>query len=84
MGRLMNYGWPTISQVERMASHLLICKGDRKPLGVNWYEAFLARHPDYHPLDQYQRYRKWFDLYTSTIKEYGILPGDQYKNSLIP
>jgi hypothetical protein len=37
----------TISQLERMATHLLICKGDREPLGVNWYEKFLARHPDY-------------------------------------
>jgi hypothetical protein len=91
MTQLMNWGWPpTISQLERMASHLLICKGDREPLGVNWYEAFLARHPNYRlkyskALDQARKYisdpeycRKWFDLYTSTIKEYGILPGDQY------
>ena len=47
MIQLMNWGWPpTISQLERMASHLLICKGDREPLGVNWYEAFIARHPE--------------------------------------
>ena len=69
-----------------MATYLLVCK----PLGVNWYEKFLARHPDYHlkyskALDQARKdistpesYRKWFDLYTNTIKEYGILPGDQY------
>ena len=91
MTQLMNWGWPpTISQLERMATHLLTCKGDCEPLGKNWYEAFLARHPDYRvkyskALDQARKdtstpesYRKWFDLYTSTIKEYGILPGDQY------
>lgn len=91
MTQLMNWGWPlSISQLERMATHLLICKGDREPLGQHWYEAFLARHPDFRleyskALDQGRKditdsesYRKWFDLYTSTIKKYGILPGDQY------
>ena len=91
MTQLMNWGWPpTISQLERMATHLLIRKGDREPLGQHWYEAFLARHPDFRlkyskALDQARKdisdsesYRKWFDLYTRTIKEYGILPGDQY------
>jgi len=91
MTQLMNWGWPpTISQLERMATHLLVCKGDCKPLGKNWYDGFLERHPDYRlkyskALDQARKdistpesYRKWFDLYTSTIKEYGILHGDQY------
>ena len=65
-------------------------RGDCEPLGQNWYEAFLARHPDYRfeyskPLDHARRdisdpesYCKWFDLYSSTVKEYGILPGDRY------
>ena len=41
------WGWPPlISQVYKMASKLLKAKGDMEPLGVNWPQHFLSRHPN--------------------------------------
>ena len=43
MTQLMNWGWPPcISQLNQMAMHLLICKGDHKPPGQHCYGAFLT------------------------------------------
>jgi len=41
------WGWlPLISQLYRMANELCRSKGDNIPLGINWPQLFLCRHPD--------------------------------------
>lgn len=37
---------PRAEQIRSMATELLHRKGDTKPLGVNWVQKFLSRHPD--------------------------------------
>ena len=44
--QLAVWGWPVqVWQLHAMASSLLLRKGDTKPLGINWTQAFLQRHP---------------------------------------
>ena len=40
-------GWSTrVAQIRRMAQEILTTKGDSKPIGVNWTQKFLSRHPE--------------------------------------
>ncbi|KAF2175809.1 hypothetical protein K469DRAFT_539211, partial [Zopfia rhizophila CBS 207.26] len=41
------WGWPIIiSYLEGLVVDLLRKRGDKEPLGVNWYKGYLARHPE--------------------------------------
>jgi hypothetical protein len=73
-----------------MAEEMLQAKGDTAPLGVNWQEAFLRRHPELKsrfipPLDKERASAQdrdiiadWFDLYLATKIKYGIEDEDTY------
>lgn len=89
--QLYEWGWPPrIPQLERMAKHLMECKGDHEDLGVHWYQSFLNRHPKFkirysRALDQSRKdagnestFRQWFSLFNATIEKYGIATGDIY------
>ena len=44
---LQALGWPPrVEQIRQMATELLVKKEDMKPLGVNWAQKFVARHPE--------------------------------------
>jgi hypothetical protein len=44
--RLQAWGWPPrVKQVRSIAKELLIKKSDDKPVGINWPQKFLKRHP---------------------------------------
>jgi hypothetical protein len=44
--QMSSWGWPmTIEAINALAGSLLQKKGDREPLGHNWYKHFLSRHP---------------------------------------
>ena len=73
---LQAWGWPArIEQVRCMAIEILKAKEDNEPLGINWPQKFLSRHPDLRtmfisPLDkeraEAQRYEilsHWFQLF---------------------
>lgn len=85
------WGWPmTITALETLATTLLNDKGDKDPLGHNWYKNFLARHPEVkvqrsRNLDQsrkdasdYQTLREWFELYQTIRLQYNIAEEDTY------
>ena len=89
--QLFLWGWPmTIKGLEALARQLLDHKGDFQPLGKNWHDNFLARHPNFKKLwsrsiDQsrkdatnYETARKWFDLYKTTRLLYNIDDHDIY------
>lgn len=88
---MSTWGWPmTIAFLEGLTVSLLASKGDRNPLGHNWYLKFLARHPDFktqwarlldqsrHDATDYKTLNEWFTLYHNTCVTYGISPHDQY------
>lgn len=91
INRMYGWGWPmTISAVESFAEQMLRAKGDSKPLGTNWYQHFLKRHPDLRTsrsraLDQARRdasdpevLQAWFSLFLATVTQYGIPQCDWY------
>ena len=76
--RLQAWGWPArVEQTRLMAQELLTAKGDNKPIGVNWTQKFLSRHPEIKtayvpPLDKERAIAQepailteWFELYQS-------------------
>ena len=85
------WGWPPIvSQVQKMAKELLIAKGDLNPIGVNWTQKYLKRHPQLksrfvplldksrvlsEDLDQISRF---FELFRTTKERYNIHDNDVY------
>ena len=45
--RLQAWGWPgQVEYIRAIAQELCEAKGDKKPLGVNWTQKFLRRHPN--------------------------------------
>lgn len=89
--QLCLWGWPiTIQGLESLARQLLDQKGDYKPLGKNWHDNFLARHPDLkklrsRALDQnrkdatnYDTACQWFDLFQTIRLLYNINDTDIY------
>ncbi len=79
-----------MEQVRSIAGELLIKKGDDKPVGVNWPQKFLKRHPQIKtvyvpPLDKERAMAQdhdilagWFNLFQSLKKEHGIEIEDIY------
>lgn len=91
INRMYGWGWPmTISAVETFAEQMLRAKGDSKPLGTNWYQHFLKRHPSLRTsrsrtLDQARRdasdpevLQAWFSLFLATVTQLGIPQSDWY------
>ena len=89
--RLQAWGWPPwVKQTRSMAIELLLRKGDTKPLGVNWVQKFLSRHPDIKtqyipPLDKERAIAQdpevligWFQLFQQTLDTYQICKEDIY------
>ena len=89
--QLESWGWPArICQLRKMAEEMLQAKEDNAPLGVNWQEAFLRRHPELKsrfipPLDKERALAQdrdiiadWFELYLATKTKYGIEDEDIY------
>jgi DDE superfamily endonuclease/helix-turn-helix, Psq domain len=85
------WGWPmTITSLEALARELLDKKGDFEPLGQNWHDRFLVRHPDLKKLrsramDQsrkdatdYETARQWFELFQTIRLLYDIDDVDIY------
>lgn len=83
--RLQAWGWPArVDQVREMARFLLDKKNDKKPLGINWVQKFLDRHPQLKtafipPLDKErasaqnrQIFEEWFALFLSVKTEYSV------------
>ena len=73
-----------------MATELLLKKEDKEPLGINWLQKFLARHPDIKtcyipPLDKERAvaedpaiFNGWFELFQKTVEEHKICNKDIY------
>ncbi|KAG7006901.1 hypothetical protein G7Y79_00012g032370 [Physcia stellaris] len=74
--RLQSWGWPArVQHVRFMAEQLLIARGDKNPLGLNWVHKFMARHKHLvskfvPPLDKDRAMaqspailKEWFDLF---------------------
>jgi hypothetical protein len=89
--RLQAWGWPPrVEQVRSIAKELLIKKGDDKPVGVNWPQKFVKRHPQIKtvyipPLDKERAMTQdhdiladWFNLFQSLKKEHEIEIEDIY------
>ena len=89
--QLAVWGWPVqVWQLHAMASSLLIGKGDTKPLGINWTQAFLQWHPTLKSrfitgLDKERTLaadpciiQDWFDLFERVWKEHNVPPNDCY------
>jgi hypothetical protein len=92
--QLEKWGAPgRICQLRKMAEELLVAKGenlDKNPLGKNWPSAFLKRHPDLKSMfttpqdknryfsEDYDTIKHFFDLYSETIAEHNVEPGDTY------
>src|SRR6266536_3354382 len=83
--QLEKWGWPVrISQLEKIATDLLLLKGDTKKLGKNWTARWLQRHPDMKskfvpPLDKSRAMAqnagsigRYFRLYDQIIKDHDI------------
>lgn len=89
--RLQNWGWPPrIEQVRFMAIELLQQKGDTEPIGINWPQKFLNRHPQIKtayipPLDKerasaenHDTLAGWFELFSRFKEEYAVKEEDIY------
>jgi hypothetical protein len=87
--QLATWGWPVhVWQLNAMASALLLGKGDTKPLGINWTQAFLERHPTLKSrfitgLDKERALAQhpdiiqdWFNLFERVRNENGVHPND--------
>jgi len=73
-----------VKQVRSIAKELLIKKGDDKPVGINWPQKFLKRHPQIKtayvpPLDKERAMTQdldiladWFNLFQSLKKEHKL------------
>ena len=89
--RLQAWGWPPlVAQTRYMANELLLKKGDRKPIGINWPQKFMKRHPSIKsayipPLDKERAIAQdptilqdWFQLYLRVRSEYEVQDCDIY------
>ena len=89
--QLQAWGWPPrVSLLRDMANKLLDARGVTIKVGINWFPAFLGRHPGLkskysRTLDQerylaedFQTIQDWFVLYASVKAQYGILDEDTY------
>jgi len=89
--RLQAWGWPPrVEQVRSIAAELLVKKGNDKPVGINWPQKFLKRHPQIKtayipPLDKERAMAQdpailagWFNLFQSLKEEHGIEIEDIY------
>lgn len=84
------WGWPSrVEQLRTMAIELLHKKGDYEKLGKHRNMKFLSRHLELETrfcalrdkfravMHDSERISNWFDLYTRTIAENGILSDDE-------
>ena len=89
--RLEAWGWPPrIEQVRFIANEILLIKDDKTPIGVNWPQKFMSRHPQVMtayipPLDKERAMAQdpkvssgWFDLYLRIKTEYEVDERDIY------
>jgi len=89
--RLQAWGWPSrVKQVRSIAAELLVKKGDDKPVGINWPQKFLKRHPQIKTayvssLDKERAMTQnldiladWFNLFQSLKEEHEIEIEDIY------
>ena len=89
--QMQAWGWPPrCLQLRLMAIELLCLKGDTAPLGVNWNQKFLRRHPNLatrftQSLDKErammhdtEKIEAWFELFARVMIEYDIQLEDLY------
>ena len=83
--QLQAWGWPArVEQVRSMATELLLHKEDSEPIGINWPQKLLSRHPEIRtayipPLDKERAFAQdpeildaWFELFDNLKKKYGV------------
>lgn len=89
--RLQAWGWPPlVTQTRFMADELLRKKGDSRPIGINWPQKFMKRHPSIKtayipPLDKERATAQnpatladWFQLFLQIKSEYEVRDSDIY------
>ncbi len=89
--RLYAWGWPPrIEQIRSIANEILLIKDDKTPIGLNWPQKFMSRHPEVKtayipPLDKERAMAQdpevlsgWFDLYLRIKTEYEVDERDIY------
>jgi len=71
-----------------MATEILVLRGDNRPLGRNWLQKFIKRHPKLHgrfvpPLDKERANTQtpeilsnWFNLYREIKAKYNVADSD--------
>ena len=88
---LAEWGFPPlVGRIRVQAEELLKARGDCKPLGVNWVQKLLKRHPELESrfiqsMDKervnamnYDSVSDWFNLYRGVLGKYQILKEDTY------
>ena len=89
--QMQQWGWPPrVCQLRSMATEFLHKRGDRTPLGVNWIQKFLSRHPDLDSswsrsiessrmlFQSPENVRSWFSFWQSTLNRYNFALQDIY------
>ena len=88
---LAEWGFPPlVGRIRVQAEELLQARGDIRPLGINWIQKFMGRHPELESrfiqsIDKerinavnYETVSHWFKLYSETVSKYQIQREDQY------
>ena len=77
-------------QISQMATEILVLRGDNRPLGINWIQKFMKRHPKLHgcfipPLDKERANAQtpelisdWFKLYHNIKAKYNVADEDTW------
>ncbi len=89
--RLQKWGWPPrVEQSRFMANELLRSRNDYNPVGINWAQKFMRRHPIIRtayipPLDKERVmaedptiFSAWFNLYQEMKTTYKVEDSDTY------
>ena len=81
---------PFVSHLRVTAQEIALRRGDTKPIGINWVQNFLKRHPElasrYNRPQEKDRFNNatkdvinhWFDLIQKTVKKHQIAEEDQH------